>query len=42
MTGNRTEIGETIEQKKDRQKSRNRTDNRTEKGQTIKQKQGRQ
>jgi hypothetical protein len=38
MTGNRTEIGETIEQKKDRQKSRNRTDNRTEKGQTIEQK----
>jgi hypothetical protein len=41
-TDNRTETGQTREQKKDRQWNRNKTDNRTEKGQTIEQKQDRQ
>jgi hypothetical protein len=38
-TDNRTETGQTIEQKQDRQYSRNRTDKRTETGQKIEQKQ---
>ena len=37
MTDNRTETGQTIEQKQDRQQNRNTTDNRTETRQTIEQ-----
>ena len=41
MTENRADKGQTIEQKQDRQQSRNRTDNITETEQTKEQKQDR-
>jgi hypothetical protein len=39
---NRTDTGQTIEQKQERQYNRKRTENRTERGQTIEQKKDRQ